>query len=106
MRSPTSVLAGLLLISLPSAAGDVKIIANLSVKADSISMSDLRSIFLQERKMLKDGTLAVPVLERSGATHEMFLQNYLQRDSQEILTYYDGLAFSGKGSMPKQLSFR
>jgi len=106
MRSPLPILiaAGLLLFqALPAVAVDVKIIANESVQADSISMSDLRGVYLQEKRTLKGGSLVVPVLKKSGAVHEAFLRDYLNRDSQEIQTYYEGLTFSGKGSMPKEL---
>jgi len=85
-------------------ASDVKIIGNVSVKADSISTSELKSVFLLQRRTLKDGSPVVPVLEKSGTTHEAFLRQYLDRGSEEIRTYYQGLVFTGKGSMPKQLN--
>lgn len=85
-------------------AGDVKIIGNVSVKADSISASELKSVFLLQRRTLKDGSPVVPVLEKSGDTHEAFLHQYLDRGSEEIQTYYQGLVFTGKGSMPKELN--
>jgi len=86
------------------AAGDVKIICNVSVRADSISASELKSVFLLQRRTLKDASPLVPVLEKSGATHEAFLRQYLERGSEEIQTYYQGLVFTGKGSMPKELN--
>jgi len=85
-------------------AGDVKIISNVSVKADSISASELKSVFLLQRRTLKEGSAVVPVLEKSGATHEAFLRQYLDRGSEEIRAYYQGLVFTGKGSMPKELN--
>ena len=48
------------------AAGEVKIICNVSVRADSISASELKSVFLLQRRTLKDGSPVVPVLEKSG----------------------------------------
>ena len=85
------------------AAGEVKIICNVSVRADSISASELKSVFLLQRRTLKDGSPVVPVLEKSGATHEAFAQ-YLDRGSEEIQTYYQELIFTGKRSMPKELN--
>ncbi len=85
-------------------AGEVKVIANPSVKADSISSNELRSVFLLQRKTLQDGSPVQPVLQRSGAAHEAFLKQYLNRDSEEIRIYYQGLVFTGKGSMPKELN--
>ena len=104
-RTRTMVAGGLLLAAaLNSFAGDVKVIANQSIKADSISSEELRSIFLLRRKTLKDGSWVVPVLEREGSTHKTFLRVYLNRDANELQTYYQGLVFTGKGTMPKELT--
>jgi TonB family protein len=56
-----------------------------------------------ERKTLADGSPVAPVLQKSGPTHEAFLKQYLNRDREEIRIYYQGLIFTGKGSMPKEL---
>lgn len=90
--------------ALNAIASDVKIIGNVSVRADSISPSEIKSVFLLQRRTLKDGSAVVPVLEKSGAAHETFLRHYLDRGSEEIRTYYQGLVFTGKGSMPKELN--
>lgn len=84
-------------------AGDVKVVANRSVRADAISLSDLRSVFLLQRRTLRDGSVVSPVLQKSGPTHEAFLRQYLDRDDEEMQTYYQGLVFTVKGSMPKEL---
>ena len=107
MRLPGQLLitAGFALFTaLNAPAGDVKIIANASVTADSISASELRSVFLLQRRKLKDGSSVVPVLEKPGATDEAFLRLYIDRGSEEIRAYYQGLVFTGKASMPKQLN--
>lgn len=91
-----------LIAAVPAMADDIKVIANPSVKAESISIAELRSAFLLQRKTLKDGSPVEPVLQKRGATHETFLRQYLNRDSEEIRIYYQGLVFTGKGSMPKQ----
>jgi hypothetical protein len=39
-----------------SLAVDVKVIANSSVKADTISASDLKRVYLEEKNSLMDGT--------------------------------------------------
>jgi len=99
------ITAGFMIVAaLNVIASDVKIIGNISVKADSISTSELKSVFLLQRRTLKDGSAVVPVLEKSGTTHEAFLRQYLDRGSEEIRTYYQGLVFTGKGSMPKELN--
>jgi hypothetical protein len=46
----------------------------------------------------------VPVPEKRGITHEAFLAHYLHRDPDELRIYYQGLVFTGKGSMPGEFS--
>ncbi len=94
----------LILASLDLVAGDIRIIANPSVKADTISARDLRSVFLLQRKTLPDGSPVLPVLQKSGPIHEAFLKRRLDRGSEELQTYYQGLVFTGKGNMPKQVT--
>jgi len=83
-------------------ARDIKVIANPSVKAGSLTVSELRGIYLLERKALTDGSPVEPVLQKAGAAHEAFFKQYLNRDSEEVRTYYQRLVFTGKGSMPKR----
>lgn len=96
------VVAGLATFAAGNAqAGSVKIIANLSVKADSISVDELKNVFLEDTSSLKDGSHVEPVLEKGGATHEAFLKDYLGKNDSALQTYYRSLVFTGKGSMPK-----
>lgn len=86
-----------------SLAGDVKIIANPSVKADVISSGELKSVFLEEKNSLGDGTHVEPVLRKGGRVHEAFLREYMGRTGDDLQTYYRALVFTGRGSMPKEL---
>ena len=98
------VVAGLATFAAVNAqAGSVKIIANLSVKADSISVDELKNVYLQDTSSLKDGSHVEPVLEKGGATHEAFVKDYVGRTDSALQTYYRSLVFTGKGSMPKVL---
>ena len=107
MKPPIRLLVAtgsVLLAALSVFAGEVKVIANPSVKADTISSDELRRVFLLQRRTLANGSLVAPVLQKSGATHEAFLKQYLNQDGEEIRIYYQGLVFTGKGSMPKELN--
>ena len=84
-------------------AGNVKVIVNSSVSASSISVDDLKGVFLSEKSSLSDGSHVVPVLSKGGPTHEAFLRQYLGKTSDTLQTYYRSLVFTGKGSMPKML---
>lgn len=89
--------------SVNAQAGAVKIIANSSVKADAISADELKSVFLEEKSSLADGSHVEPVIEKGGSAHEAFLKEYLDKNDSALQTYYRSLVFTGKGSMPKAL---
>jgi TonB family protein len=96
------VAAGLTVFgSVDSVAGDVKVIANSSVKADTISAADLKRVFLEEKNSLDDGAHVEPVLEKNGPVHEAFLQEYLGMSEDDLQAYYQTLLFTGRGFMPR-----
>ena len=96
-----SLTAGILFCSaLPGLAGDIKIIANPDIHADTISLRHLKSVFLGEKTSL-NGVHVEPVLEKEGAAHETFLREYLGRSPDELQNYYMTLVVTGRGSMPK-----
>jgi len=97
-------LAAILLVSAPARAGEIKVIANSSVHADSITAPELKSVFLEEKRSLSDGSHVEPVLAKSGAAHEAFLQQYLGKSDDALQNYYRTLVFTGTGSMPKVLA--
>ncbi len=85
-------------------AADVKVIANSSVKVSSISADDLKRVFLATKTSLEDGSHVEPVLEKGGATHALFLKEYLGKTEAALDMYYRSLVFTGKGAMPKTLA--
>jgi len=89
--------------SLTARAGDVKVIANSSVSASSVTADDLKGVFLEEKSSLSDGSRVAPVLQKGGAAHEEFVKKYLGKTDDALQTYYRSLVFTGKGSMPKAL---
>jgi TonB family protein len=104
-RNTLLALAALTLSLAPrSLAADLKIVANPSVKADSISVDELRSVFLAERDSLSDGSHVEPVFERAGAVHETFLREFLKESNESLQNRYGALVFTGKVAMPKSLN--
>ena len=85
-------------------AADLKVIANPSVGASSVSADDLKGVFLATKTSLSDGSHVEPVLEKGGTTHEAFLKEYIGKTDAALETYYRSLVFTGKASMPKQLA--
>src|SRR5271166_1207363 len=105
MRKPSllALVAMAVFGSLHALAGNVRIIANPSVPAETISASELKSVFLEERNFLRNGTHVQPVLSTSGPAHTAFLQEYLGESDDTLQAYYRTLVFTGRGSMPKVL---
>ena len=99
-----SLAAGVIVFTaLNAQAAGVKVIANNSVSASSISADDLKSVFLEDKSSLSDGTHVEPVLEKGGAAHDAFVKDYLGKTDSALQTYYRSLVFTGKGSMPKAM---
>jgi ABC-type phosphate transport system substrate-binding protein len=103
-RVPDWIAIGIIAaIPISAWAGSIKIIANPSVKADSISANEIKSVFLEEKNSLSDGSRVEPVIEKGGLAHEAFLKDYLDKSDSALQTYYRSLVFTGKGSMPKSV---
>ena len=98
------LLAALALGAVTARAADIKVIANSSVGAASVSAEELKGVFLATKSSLSDGSRVEPVLLKSGATHAAFLKDYLGKTDSALETYYRSLVFTGKGSMPKSFS--
>jgi TonB family protein len=97
------VLAALIAGRVQAPAAEVKVIANLSVTANTISARELRSVFLGEKGSL-GGVHVAPVMEKGGPAHEAFLRQYLGRSDDDLQKYYMALVFTGRGSMPKAMA--
>src|SRR5262245_21344594 len=79
---------------------DVKVIANPSMSASEISFEDLKAVFLGTKTTVA-GSQVEPVLAKTGRAHDVFLKTYLGKSDETLTTYYRGLVFTGKASMPK-----
>ena len=97
----TSAFLVLAFCALRAGAADVKIIANESVGASSVSADELKGVFLATKSSLSDGSHVTPVLEKDGPAHEAFLKEYVGKTDSAFETYYRSLVFTGKASMPK-----
>jgi TonB family protein len=84
-------------------AAEVKVTANLSVSADSITVGELKRVYLEQTRLLSDGSHVEPVLERSGPAHVTFLKDFLDIRDDALQSYYRTLVFTGRGSMPHAL---
>jgi ABC-type phosphate transport system substrate-binding protein len=82
-------------------AADIKVIANPSVDVSAMSSDELKGVFLLTKTSIHNGSHVVPVLLKSGGSHETFLKEYLGKTGAALDMYYRSLVFTGKASMPK-----
>ena len=102
-RSVLRIIMPLVSCCAAAVAADVKIIANPSVAASSVSAAELKSIFLLTKGSLADGGRVEPVILKGGATHDVFVKEYLGKTDAALQTFYRSLVFTGKGAMPKAI---
>jgi len=93
-----AVLAVSLIAVQTARADDLLIIANHSVKAESISQDEARDIFLGDSNSL-GGSHVAPVVLQKGASQTAFLQMVGKSESAFEATWRKQV-FTGKGSMP------
>lgn len=84
-----------------SAAGDVVIIGNQSIKKSTLSKQDIQYIFLGKKTTWEDGRKIKFALQETNTIHEKFLKKYVQKSRSQFSTYWKRRVFSGKGSLPK-----
>jgi hypothetical protein len=82
-------------------ASEIKIIANRGIDTSEISRDDLHRIFLITKTSLPGVSHVEPVLENRGAVFALFAKEYIGRTNSALLTYYRGLMFTGKASIPR-----
>ena len=90
-------------IFVSQAKAQVVVIANPSVKASSVSKSDLKDVFTGAATALPGGGNVVPILLKAGTVHEEFLQAYIGKNDTAYRAGWRSLVFSGQASMPKSL---
>lgn len=90
--------------SIAARAADIKIIANSSVKAASISADEIKGVFLATKTSLSDGSHVEPVLLKGGPAHEAFVKQYLGKTDAALENYYRSLVFTGRCLMPPSFS--
>jgi len=89
-------------ISWQAHAAGVKVIANSSVSASTITAEEVKDVFLLDKDSL-GGSHVDPVLSKGGPAHEAFLKEYLGKSDAVLQAFYRSLVFTGKASMPKTL---
>jgi ABC-type phosphate transport system substrate-binding protein len=93
--------AMLLAGTLPAAALDAVVIAHSGVKADRLSASELKDIYTG-KKAYWDGGQAVVIAVLVGKT-DAALKEASGMNASQFKTFWQRLAFSGRGQQPKNV---
>ncbi|MBT3232249.1 MAG: hypothetical protein HN356_05480 [Calditrichaeota bacterium] len=82
---------------------EVILIANKDVEAKSFDEQTLHRIYHGKKKQWGDRNKIVPVMLKSGETHETFIEEILKETVYKFMTYWKQMVFTGRGLPPKAL---
>ncbi|MEO8096570.1 MAG: hypothetical protein ABI811_02635 [Acidobacteriota bacterium] len=87
-----------------ASAADLVVIAHPDLQISSITIEELRGVFLGVRTSLKNAGPVQPILKTSSAELTRFSAEYLGKSEAALRTYYRSLVFTGKWSVPVTLN--
>jgi ABC-type phosphate transport system substrate-binding protein len=82
----------------------VVIIANKNVPASSLSIEDVKNIFLSKKTRWRDGSKIEFVTLKGCVAHDVFLKSYLEKTASQYDSYFKNLVFTGKGKALRTFS--
>lgn len=105
-RPVTWLWAAVFCLTLTSAASaeDLVIIGNPNLPAPSLDAKDLQRIYMGKQTRWDNDVAIVPVMLKSGAVHDSFVESYLGRSVHRFVTYWRQMVFTGKGMPPRSFA--
>ena len=98
----TALLVGML--STHSVSADIAVIVN-SANGSALDKNSIERIFMGKMKKFPNGQVALPMNASKGmSSRDEFNKAVIGRSSSQVNAYWSKLVFTGKGSMPKELS--
>lgn len=76
------------------------VVANSSVKADSLSKDEVKNILLGSKSRWDDGSAIILAVLRKGPIHEEAIQTFTGRKADQFDKHWKRQVFSGKGIAP------
>ena len=64
---------------------------------NSIRKAEVAKVFLGKTIFWDNGDKIIPVILRSGAVHENFLKQYIEKTTSQFTMYWKQVVFTGKG---------
>jgi ABC-type phosphate transport system substrate-binding protein len=82
-------------------AGEVVVICNKSVPADSLSKDEIKKIYLGKKTAWDNGQKINFVTLKAKEVHDLFLKEIINKTATQFKTYWKKMVFTGKGTIPK-----
>jgi len=76
------------------------IILHKSVEGESLTRTNIESIFLGKKSRWSNGIKIVPVNLKSGEVYNTFIQTMIRKSPNAYTNYWRKMIFTGKGVMP------
>lgn len=85
-------------------ANEYAVIVNKETALDSLTISEVRNIYLSNTESFPDGTEVMPLDHLKGTEERKeFYKEVIQLSDQQFKTYFSSLIFTGKGRPPYSL---
>lgn len=104
------ILSGILLtlnlsvISLPTLADEIAVIAHSQATFNQITMGETRQIFMGKSRTLPNAQTALPLMHlENSSLRTRFDRAVLDRDSKQMRAYWAQMIFTGRGKPPRQV---
>ncbi|MCB9481253.1 MAG: substrate-binding domain-containing protein [Desulfobacteraceae bacterium] len=94
----------LIVFSFSSFAGEVIVIANKNVSESSLTIDEIKDIFLGEKTNWQDNKKVNFVILKDSGVHKEFLEKYVNKTPMSYNSYWKKLVFVGKGKAPTTFS--
>ena len=104
MRKLFIIVSLILAVSADAAFADTVVITNKNVGDTELSQADVKEIFLGKKKKWSDNSRIHFAVVKDAAVHEVFLQTYIKRSSNQYKNHWKNMVFTGKGKMPKSFA--
>lgn len=102
MRTDKRLLLVLLAASLSPVWADTVVIVNPK-QASKLTPSDIRNIYLGNKKSFPDGSTAIPVALKEGKPRDQFMADLLGKTEGQYKALWSRLMFTGTGQIPREL---
>ena len=94
----------LLLSSSGALAGEAVLVVHRDNPVSSLTLSEVRGIFLGKKVFWEDGNGIEVLLQKTGETHHSFSQNTLGKSPRQLSMYWKRILFSGEGIPPREVA--